>query len=332
MLAVVSDLHLTDCTTATNPHASAFELLTGELTINAKSKRASEIQVLLLGDIVDLVRTSYWHEKAIPADRRPWGGKLEPATAMNPDPDVERQFLEVLERVLAQASTRALLDGLKELRDRDGRPPKIAYVVGNHDRVLHNFPSLRERIARELAPLEVEFSTFFHSEVYSVAARHGHEWEVTCHGWEFLRKVLDRKSRAGRFDPEAYRVMAIGEAITAELMSGFVHHLQTTLTAPADAPFLRMAGEVNNLRPQTDVIRWITWRLAKAESGRYLQAATEAFRTALEATLGCTLAKRWDELKRDFVVSGDITDHLSKALGLLKGKNGLKRLETLIPI
>lgn len=233
---------------------------------------------------------------------RPWRGrKLDRATGMNPDPGVERQFTEVLVKILGQASSKALIAGLKSLSTNDGLSARVTNVVGNHDRVLHNFPGLREQVAIAFSPLEIEFPTSFHSADYRMFGRHGHEWDPHCHGWSFLTKVLQPGFKVGRFDPAVYRVMAIGEVVTAELMGGFVHNVRREL--PDDLELHRIVKEINNLRPMSDVIRWITW-LTKQDvvTGR-LDACTRAFRKALEDTLKTTLARQWDRVKRDFVVS-----------------------------
>ncbi len=57
MLVVFSDTHISDGSTARNVHASAFALLCDEIVSAAKAKGAIEVHVVLLGDILDLVRT-----------------------------------------------------------------------------------------------------------------------------------------------------------------------------------------------------------------------------------------------------------------------------------
>src|SRR5882724_6760620 len=54
MLVVVSDIHLSDGSTANNVHGSAFELLSSEILAAKEAKGATELHLLLLGDIFDL--------------------------------------------------------------------------------------------------------------------------------------------------------------------------------------------------------------------------------------------------------------------------------------
>jgi UDP-2,3-diacylglucosamine pyrophosphatase LpxH len=333
MLIVISDLHLTDGSTATNPHETAFELLCSELNVKAHNKQATEIRVVLLGDIVDLVRTDFWHRNNIPAHDRPWGGAaLDPRTGMNSDTaTVETQFRAVLQDILRQPSCRGLMRALGSLRDGSGKPAAVTYVIGNHDRVFHNFERLKQDFAQAFAPLQVEFTREVSAPAYGVFGRHGHEWDVNCHGWKFLTKVLDQKSKVGQFDPAAYDVMAIGEVITAELMAGLVYYVKAALPTPADHRFHDVIMEVNNVRPMTHVINWITW-LLEQQSPKYLNASLDALRQAIGDTLKTTFAKRWDAIKRDYIVSGDLTDHLSKIHGILDDHDRLEKLQKLIAV
>ncbi len=341
MLIVFSDVHLTDESTARNVHATAFERLGEEIKDAAEQKAARELHVVLLGDILDFVRTGWWLERQDAGKRsaadRPWNGTLDPATGMNADvARVEPQFQQVLTRILRTESSRALVAMLNDLPTLEGRRPAVTYVIGNHDRVLNNFPSLQETLRRRLPKVDLNFARSFESDAYGVLARHGHEWDGDCHGWEFLRRVLAPGSAVGRFDESAARVMAIGEVVTAELMSGLIHRVRVGLDAssPDDREFLESLQEVHNLRPFTAVFEWLAW-LVRGQGGRYakyLEVLRLALRDALAATLESSLARRWDELRPDLVVSGDLTDHLSRAYLLVKQKSGLRLLEGLRPV
>ena len=75
MLVAISDLHITDERTAINVPQGAFDILEREIIANAADRKASEIHLVLLGDIFDLVRTDYWHRKTrdgtLPVAKRP---------------------------------------------------------------------------------------------------------------------------------------------------------------------------------------------------------------------------------------------------------------------
>ncbi|MEO7475669.1 MAG: hypothetical protein ABIY46_10095, partial [Gemmatimonadales bacterium] len=146
MLVLVSDLHLTDQSTANNVNAEAFELLGSDILEVAGRRGARDIHLVLLGDILDLVRSDYWHRRSIPMGQRPWGGTLDRRTAMNVDRNAIRdQFHAVLTGILATPTAQALGQMLATL-GAGTVPFRVTYVVGNHDRVLWNFPSLQEAV------------------------------------------------------------------------------------------------------------------------------------------------------------------------------------------
>jgi UDP-2,3-diacylglucosamine pyrophosphatase LpxH len=308
MLVIISDLHLTDGHTARNPHESTFRRLGQEIRTSAEARNARELEIVLLGDIFDVVRTDYWHRNGVPAERRPWGGEPDPVTGMNRAAAVEAQFSEILSEVLVQPGSRALIATLQGLEAETGLRPHVTYVPGNHDRVLNNFHGLRRQIADALDPLAVDFANVYESADYGVRARHGHEWDDNCHGWQLFRKVLNSESDLGRFDELAYRVMAIGEVVTAELMSGVIFHMRQALDPDKDRPFLDSLMDLHNLRPMAEAFHWLAWK----KQSQYTQVSQQAVVTALDGVLNSEFARLWNRTKRDLIVSGDLTDYLEK--------------------
>jgi len=193
-------------------------------------------------------------------------------------------------------------------------PFRATYVIGNHERVLWNFPALQDAVRAEL-PEITGFAAAVESAEYGVLARHGHEWDEHSHGWRFRRAVLAPGEEIDRFAPEAYQVMAIGEAVTAELMGGMVYHARDR---GAPASLLDQLKDVNNLRPLLDVFAWLDWigGVRRPEHRRLLH---EALTRALDGLLETTLAREWDRLQPDYLVSGDLVDRLEQARALLLG-------------
>ncbi len=335
MLVAMSDLHLTDGRTAVNPHASAFDVVRDKIVGFARDKGAKEIRLLLLGDIFDLVRTDYWHRNVPPAQRPWWGSRLDPDTGMNADLDVAPQFQAVLGAILETESAQSLVSAVKKIGHRTHLPPTVTYVVGNHDRVLNNFPALQAMVADAFRPAQVEFRTVYEDPAYGIHAEHGHVWDDDCHGWDFLRKVLRKGSKVGRFDEAAFRTMTIGEVVTAELMGGLIYYARERLQSdPAAQPFLDRLQNVNNLRPMTEVLHWLAWLNASSsrqEQG-YVQECCAALLQALTGLLDCTLAKQWDRVKADFLVSGDLTDHLGRLRAALRLRPRPETIEQLLPV
>ena len=328
MLAIISDLHLTDGTTARNVHGTAFELLSDEIqTAIRKKGDIKELRLVLLGDVFDLVRTDYWIRHNVPPAGRPWGGTLDPLTGMNADAGlIESQFAEILEDILRERETALFLETVNDLLTRAGSASiytKLTYIVGNHDRVLWNFPSLRETVRRRFPavtqnaahPDRLEFLPVLYAPEYGVIARHGHEWDETCHGWTFLNGVLRPGSGAGRFDPESYRVMAIGEVITAELMAGLIARAKQEADL---APLVDEMMDLNNVRPLIRVIEWLRWFVRGPYSEEQRAALLRCAKEATRAVTECTLAREWKKLSRSFwIFRGDAVDRLEQFLEVI---------------
>jgi UDP-2,3-diacylglucosamine pyrophosphatase LpxH len=202
----------------------------------------------------------------------------------------------------------------------------ITYVMGNHDRAFHNFESLRESVRRCLPRIPVEFAGSFRSEPYGVVARHGHEWDDACNARLLLQHVLQRRRRWDPLDPAIHPVMAIGEVITAELMSGLVHRVRQT----GNATLAELIQGLDNLRPATAMFQWLEWqarRRALAVPDQRLLCA--ALRESLRAVTQSALGRLWDRIQADVLVSADVVDRLQQVEAVLKLK-GLAGLEAAV--
>ena len=338
MLVIFSDVHLSDESTSRNVRPGAFEGLGDTMADLAAKKKvgATEVHVVLLGDIFDLVRSDHWHRKVNKKDR-PWDGQRDPGTGMNADfASVEAQFQAVLAGILATESANSFVTMLGRLPVVGGAKPRVTYVVGNHDRALNNFPSLQQRLKDALPGVDLTFALSVKDDAYWLLARHGHEWDPHCHGWRYARKVLGKS--VGRFDPDAYTAIAIGEVVTAEFMSGFVARMRDSLTersggalSPSDSDFLEAIKDINNLRPITAALNWIAW-FARDRGKSDLELIRVALRDAVKAVLECRVGKEWDTLESDLVFSGDLTDSLAKVLAILKQKSGLSWADAILAL
>jgi UDP-2,3-diacylglucosamine pyrophosphatase LpxH len=328
MLICVSDLHLTDESTSSNVRSEAFSnVLKQEITAQALNK-AKDVHLVLLGDIFDLMRTDYWVR--IDRDERPWNGDLDPETAMNTNPRVEEHFVRVLEGITAKESTRAFFQTLNFLKaGAGGIPVKVTYVIGNHDKALHLFPSLKERIRSQIQKVdEFEFAYFLDAPEYGFRGRHGHEWDINNHGYEFYRQVLKKGTSAGRFDPACYRVQTIGEVITAELMAQLVFKLSKEaqeddvkrLFAGGLNEFRKQFMEVNNIRPLTDAFVWMEWFGRGKLDDRLKALLLQSLKECLGAVLDTELAKRWKKLRDSWFFGLNITDGFGILLWLIGDK------------
>ena len=184
--------------------------------------------------------------------------------------------------------------------------------------------------------VSLTFASRLREPRYGVHARHGHEWDPHCHGWKFHNEVLERGNPHGPFDDATYKVMAAGEVVTAELMSGLVFRVQQAVGPDAEgAELIRQLRDVNNLRPIHTVFRWLEW-MGGAQTRRYYPALHQALRESLDGVINSSLGKHWDKLNRQTLpLTGDLIDHLQDVKRLAMGKTFEEfrgRVHTLAPL
>jgi UDP-2,3-diacylglucosamine pyrophosphatase LpxH len=331
MLVLVSDLHLTDGTTSTPVHPGAFRILRREIEAAARDKGTdkAEVNLVLLGDIFDLVRTDYWFTDTSPGDR-PWNGALDSRTAMNKDTNaVEKQFKAILDRILQHGSTVGFIKEIQRLRDsRAVSKFQIDYVVGNHDRALNNFPSLQKTIEKALG-VRVTFRAAFSDPAFAVTARHGHEWDANCSARLLLQNVLQKGKTWDPLDADIGQVQNLGEVITAELMSGLVWRVK----AGGDPDLAEAIRDVDLLRPATSVFQWVEWRARSQRlAGPKKDFLVNALIESLSGVVDSAFGRLWDNVKSDWIVSADLVDRLEMARSRLKaaGYDGLREIVSVL--
>jgi UDP-2,3-diacylglucosamine pyrophosphatase LpxH len=320
MLIILSDIHLTDGTASRNVNPEAFSILRREITHHAGDKKAQEIHLVLLGDIFDLVRTDWWFDPShVAPEDRPWNGTIDPATGMNEKTgDVEAQFQTVLERTLAHRAARSFLRAIRGLvSTRQRRPVRVTYVVGNHDRAFHQFPRLQARLQQCLPEVPLTFVGVLQAPEYGVCARHGHEWDDDCNARWLRAKVFRRGRLEDPLDPGIYPVMALGEVITAELISGLVYRIRQT----GNAALAEAIQGLDHLRPATEVFSWLEWQA----HGRPLTAPDQALLStalidSISGVVDSAFGRLWDRIQPDLLATGDLIDRLQLVRAALRAR------------
>ena len=100
MLVALSDIHFVDGTAGEhNLPYSAFEsVFLVDVASLAVDKQAKELKVLLVGDIVDLIRSTKWLD--IDPQDRPWGDRgLADIPSPRKGSETEKQCLKILGKV-----------------------------------------------------------------------------------------------------------------------------------------------------------------------------------------------------------------------------------------
>jgi len=84
--------------------------------------------------------------------------------------------------------------------------------------------------------------------------------------------------------------------------------------------------DVNNLRPMSEALRWVSWFTQRQPNPEYLDIVRKALIGSLEELLASALAREWDKIKSNIIVAGDTVDIMQTGLKALKAPGGFKSL------
>ncbi len=320
MIAVVSDLHFSDGSTSTNVSSSAYsEYLFKSIQQKAISKSVKEIKIVLLGDIFDLARTIHW-QRNVPRLDRPWNGELDPTTAMNSKNSIiEGHYQTILKNILQTEECKRFFNEIGMLSSLE-LPLQVIYVIGNHDRAFYNFESLKQILIDALPTgVTLEFRSEYLEPNYKVLCRHGHEWDDVCYGFEFGKKVL-KENYTNRFDARINCVQTIGEVVTSEIMSGLI--FECSKYPSIDQATMKLLTQVNNVRPMTLILEWLTWINRGNLSSTVKTDIINAAKRAVENFLNTELAKKWDQMNTSLLIfNRDFIDTIELLLDAIKNSS-----------
>ncbi|MCH7812714.1 MAG: hypothetical protein IID40_01710 [Planctomycetes bacterium] len=279
MLVIISDLHLTDGSSGTTIGPGAFKVFRSRLgdlaydaswRSNGKYKPIEEFDVILLGDILDVIRSTAW----VPENQggngvRPWDRTLDrqgfrarvsgiTAGILQANTD----SLEVLENIghkdaitIPQA-TKGQPKSVDHDRDAAGRQAvkvNIHYLVGNHDWFFHladeGFNDIRAAVVKALGLANPPDTPFPHDpEESSVICRLYREHRVYARHGDI-------------YDPFNYEddrdASSLGDAIVIELLNRFAQGVAGDKSIDLNARCLAGLREVDNVRPLLLVPVWI---------------------------------------------------------------------------
>jgi hypothetical protein len=294
MLVIASDLHLTDGTSGTTISPNAFAIFHERLRDLAFAasdqdigeqrvyKPISELHLLLVGDILDVIRSTKW----LTGDIRPWDDPQTPAF-------IEKVH-EITEAILANnAAAAATLRCLRsvEIPEAIGatKCAKVTvhkhYVVGNHDWFYHlsgpRFDAIRASIVTTLGlandpakpfPHEVEESPAILKicEDHRVYARHGDIHDSR----NYERQTRDRSS--------------IGDAIVIELLDRFTETVRKELGGRGPKELC----EIDNVRPMELIPVWLDGLLKQSADPEAARAVRRIWDGVVEDFLDIDFVKR----------------------------------------
>jgi len=271
MLVFFSDIHLADGTSGETINEGAFELFADQVADLAHKREARAFHLVLLGDGIDVIRSSRWLAADSPV--RPWtprGGQQESLVL-----DILRATVDRNRAALAH------LRGLPERIASRGHIPAdrvgFDYVLGNHDWLINRYRSTREVTARALGMPERYVDRGFPAEyisppeAYDVVARHG--------------DVYDRLNYDGRRGRDA---ASLGDVVTVEILNRFPLEVAAQLEGhPRRQAIVTRLREVDNVRPYSRIGAWVAEVIGDLENEdpQFVEAARRALVRCAEDAL-----------------------------------------------
>ncbi len=310
MLVFISDLHFVDGTAGEhNIHFKAFEYFFDDVLLVAKDPRndVQEVRLVFLGDVFDLLRTTNWF--GYPQDERPWGKKSE---AM--EIHAQTIFDEITGHKMNKRSLEIINAKVEELR---AVVPKVdlAYLPGNHDRLINLSRPLRRKVCQALKLAhnpEEKFPYQLHFPEYGVFARHGHEYDY--YNYEGGPANSD----------EDYAQVPIGDPITTELVSRLPYELEKRLVMdPAEKEIIvRNFQEIDNVRPLSAVVEWLLYEVQQ-KPGWLKNLIEKIIDDTIKYFYSLNFVKDWFDRHDKWLNPFDRADQIQMALYILERFNVL---------
>lgn len=281
MLVIISDLHLTDGSSETI-HQGTLRVFRERLRSLAYAaswrsggtyKPITDLTVLLLGDIVDVLRSSRWlrSEDGTEDALRPWSDPRQPDFIKKVDAITEATIAKnaiffAMMRELHGTSIATLppaaSGGRPALADGEGRGvgripvnTHIHYMTGNHDWYFHlphaAYHPVRAKLAMAMGLENDPNQPFPHDPEEPAAAA--------------IRQVLDEHRVFARhgdiydsFNYEGNRdASSLGDAIVVDLVTRFAIEVKTKMGNSLPPECLAGLNEIDNVRPLMMVPVWV---------------------------------------------------------------------------
>lgn len=292
MLVIVSDLHLGDGTTAASIPPSAFHLFANRLREMAyfasfrkdgAYRPITELDVLLLGDILDPIHSTVWldtHPGAVNFVR-PWtdstspffARKLATATQSILDHQLNRESFAVLKRLAAGTEIRlppATANGRPDMQSNERVSPvvRLHYMVGNHDWYYGlqgpAFDAIRKTVIDRLglhntpAPFPSDLGEAPEiAEVlrrYQVYARHGDIYDKFNYSQERGRNSA-----------------TLGDVFAMEVLNRFPVEVENRFGNQLPKPIIDSLRRITNVRPALATSLWISGQIKRHASNPALE-------------------------------------------------------------
>jgi len=177
-----------------------------------KDGQVEHIDLILAGDIFEITRSVMWHTD----DLRPYVHNEE----VGEGSPLEKRILDILDSIANDPKVADTAKVFRSLNTLFGKPVKIHYIPGNHDRLANATPNIRNKIRNFFG---IEESTAFFENQYihyrdgeaRILVRHGHEYDHANFGtklslWPEIPSIIDKSY---------YDMPVLGDIVTMEIAS-----------------------------------------------------------------------------------------------------------------
>lgn len=280
MIVFISDIHLTDGTSGETINAGAFEKFAMYVRDMAKKAEAKNLEIVLLGDIFDVIRSDYWLKGNI----RPWSKESDGFQGKGLKDYAE----EIVKRICSNPENQKSighLNTLKESMGNDGINVSFTYLIGNHDWLINRYSSTRGMIAQfigmdNLAQYRgdtIKFPTEFYREEYNVFARHG--------------DIYDAFNYDGNRDASS-----LGDAIVIDLINRFPKAVEKEFQniGIKDEQLITQLKEIDNVRPLVDIPLWILGVCRRTVSPKAAEEVKKVWNNLVDQFLAIDFIKKHD--------------------------------------
>jgi UDP-2,3-diacylglucosamine pyrophosphatase LpxH len=247
MLIFISDLHLAQ-NSRRNLKPESFRKCAQYIreTVRKTDTHIRSVDIAMLGDIFDPLLSDLWYETTI----RPWSSETEVDAQGRTKRDI---VTAIMHEICDDPVNRESLSHLTDLKNTLDVPFEMTYILGNHDHMINDYPSIRVEVAQTLGMTDPQrFATEpFPTEKiwrdYRVLARHGH-----------------------KFDPFGdTEGPTIWDAFTIDVMGRFTRAMADD--PHIDEPTLNQIRDVEFVRPHVDAPLWLKSLQLSGSQGRPLR-------------------------------------------------------------
>lgn len=274
MLVIVSDLHLTDGSSGETVHEGTLRVFRERLRSLAyaaswraggKYRPIKRLDIILLGDIIDVLRSSRWLSGTTGSDDgiRPWSDLANGALAARVEEitqaalEKNRVFFGLLREIktsgVVSVPASAINDEFTRRSSGPATKPRAAvqvgihYVAGNHDWYFHlagsPFARIRAHIIDALGLANDPAEPFPHDPAEPPAERIG-QLLKSHRVWARHGDIFDPFNYAGDRD-----AASLGDAIVVELLMRFALEAGRKFRRSLPLACLAAFNEIDNVRP-----------------------------------------------------------------------------------